>query len=38
MNPYLAAFAITAGIRVTTLDRDFRNFEARGLDLLIPSR
>jgi len=34
---YLAAFAITSGMRLATLDKDFRNFEAKGLDVLILS-
>lgn len=33
MDAYLAAFAIAGGFRLATLDRDFKNFEARGLDL-----
>ncbi len=35
MDAYLAAFAITAGLRLVTLDKDFRNFESSGLDLLL---
>jgi len=33
MNAYLAAFAIAGGLRLVTLDRDFNNFVAQGLDL-----
>ncbi|MEI6415619.1 MAG: TA system VapC family ribonuclease toxin [Pseudomonadota bacterium] len=33
MDAYLAAFAIVSGLRMVTLDRDFRNFMAQGLDL-----
>lgn len=35
MDAYLAAFAIAAGMRLVTLDKDFRNFEPAGLDLLL---
>jgi toxin-antitoxin system PIN domain toxin len=35
MDAYLAAFAITGGLRLVTFDRDFRNFEPSGLDLLL---
>ncbi len=35
MDAYLAAFAITGGLRLVTLDRDFRSFEPAGLDLLL---
>jgi toxin-antitoxin system PIN domain toxin len=35
MDAYLAAFAIAGGLRLTTLDQDFRKFEADGLDLLL---
>ena len=38
MDAYLAAFAITGGLRMVTLDKDFRNFEAHGLDLLLLSK
>ena len=37
MDAYLAAFAITGGMRLAALDKDFRKFEAKGLDLLILS-
>lgn len=33
MDAYLAAFAIQSGLRVVTLDKDFKNFEPQGLDL-----
>ena len=33
MDAYLSAFAITAGLRIITLDRDFKNYVAYGLDL-----
>jgi toxin-antitoxin system PIN domain toxin len=35
MDTYLAAFAIAGRFRLTTLDRDFKNFEAHGLNLLL---
>jgi len=35
MDAYLAAFAITGGLRMLTLDQDFRNFEPQGLDLTL---
>lgn len=35
MDAYLAAFAITGGMRLVTLDKGFRQFEGQGLDLLI---
>ena len=38
MDAYLAAFAITGGLRMVTLDKDFRNFESLGLDLLLLSK
>jgi uncharacterized protein len=34
-DAYLAAFAITGGLRMVTMDKDFRNFESHGLDLLL---
>ena len=37
MDAYLAAFAITGSMRLVTLDKDFRNFESQGLDLLLLS-
>ena len=33
MDAYLSAFAITAGLRIITLDRDFKNYVTYGLDL-----
>lgn len=33
MDAYLAAFAIGGGLRMTTLDQDFRNFVSQGLKL-----
>lgn len=33
MDAYLAAFAIAGGLRLVTLDRDFKNFVPQGLDL-----
>jgi toxin-antitoxin system PIN domain toxin len=33
MDAYLGAFAIAGGLRMATLDHDFRNFVSRGLDL-----
>ena len=33
MDAYLAAFAIAAGLRLTTLDKDFNNYLPNGLDL-----
>jgi len=33
MDAYLAAFAIAGGLRMVTLDRDFKNFVPQGLDL-----
>lgn len=35
MDAYLAAFAIAGGLRMVTLDRDFRNFAPQGLDLAL---
>ena len=35
MEAYLAAFAICAGMRLVTLDRDFEKYKRDGLDLLI---
>ena len=34
-DAYLAAFAITGGLRMITLDKDFLNFESHGLDLVL---
>jgi len=33
MDAYLAAFAMAGGLRLVTLDHDFKNFVAQGLDL-----
>ena len=33
MDAYLAAFAVTGGMTMVTLDRDFRQFEPHGLQL-----
>lgn len=33
MDAYLAAFAIAGGLRLVTLDRDFKNFVPQGLNL-----
>jgi toxin-antitoxin system PIN domain toxin len=38
MDAYLAAFAITGGLRMVTFDKDFRNFESHDLDLLLLSK
>ena len=35
MNAYLSAFAIAAGLRMVSLDQDFRNFVTHGLDLVL---
>ncbi len=35
MDAYLAAFAITAGMRLVTFDKDFLNFTSQGLDLQV---
>ena len=35
MDAYLAAFAIAAGLRLVTLDKDFNNFLPQGLDLAL---
>lgn len=35
MDAYLAAFAIAGGLRMMTLDSDFKNFVPRGLDLTL---
>lgn len=35
MDAYLAAYAITAGMRLVTLDKDFQYFAPDGLDLLL---
>jgi toxin-antitoxin system PIN domain toxin len=38
MDAYLAAFAINGGMRLVTLDRDFKRFEPNGLDLCLLTR
>lgn len=35
MDAYLAAFALAGGLRLVTLDGDFRNFVSQGLDLVL---
>ncbi len=35
MDAYLAAFAIAGGLRMVTLDRDFKNFVPQGLDMVM---
>ena len=35
MDAYLAAFAIAGGLRLVTLDSDFKNYEAQGLKLTL---
>lgn len=35
MDAYLAAFAIGGGLRMVTLDRDFKSFVPQGLDLAL---
>src|SRR5437868_1237271 len=35
MDAYLAAFAIKGGLRMISLDHDFKSFEAEGLDLVL---
>lgn len=35
MDAYLAAFAICGGMQFVTLDKDFKKFQAMGLDLLL---
>ena len=37
MDAYLAAFAIAGGLRLVTLDRDYKNFVPQGLDLVLLS-
>jgi uncharacterized protein len=37
MDAYLAAFAISGGMRMLTIDRDFNNFVKQGLDLSLLS-
>ena len=35
MDAYLAAFAMAGGLRLVTLDRDFKQFAPQGLNLLL---
>ena len=35
MDAFLAAFAISSGLRFVTLDADFKSFVAQGLDLVL---
>lgn len=35
MDAYLGAFAIAAGLRIVSLDQDFKNFVTHGLDLVL---
>jgi len=35
MDAYLAAFAISGGLRFVSLDHDFKSYETQGLDLLL---
>lgn len=35
MDAYLAAFAIRGGLRMLTLDHDFKRFKTHGLDLVL---
>lgn len=37
MDAYLAAFALAGGVRMVSLDRDFKHFEAHGLKFENPS-
>jgi uncharacterized protein len=37
MDAYLAAFAIVGGLRLVTLDSDFKNYEAQGLKVSLLS-
>lgn len=37
MDAYLAAFAIAAGLRLVTMDKDLNNFLLQGLDLALLS-
>jgi toxin-antitoxin system PIN domain toxin len=34
MDAYLAAFAMTGGLRLATLDQDFKRFETQGLEVV----
>jgi len=35
MDAYLAAFALAGGLRLLTLDQDFKNFVPQGLNLVL---
>ncbi len=35
MDAYLAAFAMSSGLRLVTLDSDFKTYEAQGLDWVL---
>lgn len=35
MDAYLAAFAMNSGLRLVTLDHDFKSFETEGLELIL---
>ena len=35
MDAYLAAFALGGGLRLVSLDHDFKSFEKHGLDLVL---
>ena len=35
MDAYLAAFAITGELRLVSLDRDFKIYQAQGLQLML---
>ena len=35
MDAYLGAFAIRGGLRIVSLDHDFKGFESQGLDLVL---
>lgn len=35
MDAYLSAFAISGGLRLVTLDHDFKSYKPQGLDLLL---
>lgn len=35
MDAYLAAFAMAGGLRVVSLDRDFRGFRAEGIEVIL---
>ena len=35
MDAYLVAFALSGGLRLVTLDRDFKSFEMHGIELVV---